>query len=174
VKFKLGNTDDLQKNVTTCKGQEIKLPAGDFNKIYLLAAATEDTSGKFIVNGTPVDLKVSNWKGFIGQHYDRQFDVDGFTVRNIKEPFLKHDNIAWFASHWHFGYPTRNEPYNYSYIFKYEISLSANTHTITLPDNAKIKVFAITAAKKFADDIKILQPLTDDFDGSKPYALRKE
>jgi len=173
VKFKMGSTDDLKKNVVTCKGQEIRLPAGDYNKVYILAAATEDTSGIFKVNGTPVKVSVANWKGFIGQHYDRQFDVDGYTVRNIKEPFLKHDNIAWFASHYHFGYPTRNEPYTYSYIFKYEISLPANTSSITLPDNAKIKIFALTAAKTATDDIQILQPLTDDFSDSKPYALRK-
>jgi len=169
----MGSTEDLKKNVVSCKGQEIRLPAGDYNKVYILAAATEDTSGIFKVNGTPVKVLVANWKGFMGQHYDRQFDVDGFTVRNIKEPFLKHDNIAWFASHYHFGYPTRNEPYTYSYIFKYEISLPANAGSITLPDNAKIKIFALTTAKKEGDDIQILQPLTDDFSDSKPYALRK-
>ena len=172
VKFKMGSTEDLQNNVVTCKGQEIRLPDGNYNKVYILAAATDDTSGIFKVNGTPVNLSIANWRGFIGQHYDRQFELDGFTVRSIIKPFLKHDDIAWFASHWHFGYPTRNEPYSYSYIFKYEINLPANTNSITLPENDHIKIFAITAAKKESDDIQILQPLTDDFRESKPYALR--
>lgn len=174
VNFKMGSTDDLQKNVVTCSGQEVKLPAGDFNKIYILASATEQTPGIFKINGAPFDITIANWRGFIGQHYDRQFDLDGFTVRSIKQPFLKEDNIAWFASHWHFGYPTRNEPYSYSYIFKYEITLPDHASSIILPDNAKIKIFAITAAKKVADDIQILDPLTDDFKDCKPYALRKE
>ena len=173
VNFKMGSTDDLEKNAVTCKGQEMKLPSGDFNKIYILASATEETSGIFKIKGSDVKLTIANWKGFIGQHYDRQFDIDGFTVRAIKEPFLKEDNIAWFASHWHFGYPTRNVPYDYSYIYKYEISLPAQAGSITLPDNAKIKIFAITAAKKESDDIQALQPLTDDFKNCKPYALRK-
>ncbi len=173
VKFKMGNTEDLKNNVVTCKGQEINLPAGEFNKAYILAAATEDVEGIFSVNGSLVKVQIANWRGFIGQYYDRQFDVDGFTVRSIKEPFLKHDNIAWFASHWHFGYPTRNEPYNYSYIFKYEITLPPHTKSVTLPDNAKIKIFAITAARNEADDIQVLHPLTDDFKESKPYSLRK-
>ncbi len=174
VTFKMGSTDDLQKNVVSCKGQEIKLPAGDFNKLYLLAAATEDVTGTFKVGGeSPVNLKIANWRGFIGQHYDRQFEIDGFTVKNIVEPYLKHDDIAWFASHWHFGYPTRNEPYNYSYMFKYEISIPANATSVTLPDNPKIKIFAMTAAHKMGDDIQLLQPLSDDFNDSKPYKLRK-
>ncbi len=174
VKFKMGSTDDLQNNVLTCKGQEIKLPVGDFNRVYILAAAIADTSGIFKVNGFPVKLAISNWKGFIGQHYDRQFELDGFTVRSIQEPFLKHDNIAWFASHWHFGYPTRNEPYNYSYIFKYEINLPAHTRSVTLPANDMIKIFAITAANNLKDDIHVLMPLSDDFKENTPFVLRTQ
>ncbi len=173
VKFKIGSTADLQKNVLTCKGQTIKLPVGNFNKVYILASATDETLGTFSVNGNPVKLKIPKWFGFIGQHYDRQFDLDGHTVLGVKEPFLKHDNIAWFASHHHFGYPSQNIPYSYSYIFKYEINLPEHTGEITLPDNDKIKIFAITAAKNTADDIQILQSLTDDFKENQPFVLRK-
>ncbi len=173
VKFKMGSTADLQKNAVTCKGQTIKIPSGNFNKVYILASATDETSGIFTVNGKPVNLTIPKWFGFFGQHYDRQFDLDGHTVLGVKEPFLKHDNIAWFASHYHFGYPSQNIPYTYAYIFKYEINLPQNTGEITLPDNDKIKIFAITAAKNTADDIQILQPLTDDFKENQPFVLRQ-
>jgi alpha-mannosidase len=172
VKFQMGSTADLQKNVVTCKGQTVTLPDGDFNKIYILAAATAESTGIFTVNGVPVNLSVGNWKGFIGQHYDRQFDLDGFSVLSVKAPYLKQDNIAWFTSHWHFGYPTRNEPYEYCYIFKYEINLPPNTTAITLPDNERIKIFAITTARNNADDAKLLQSLTDDFNTTSPFLLR--
>jgi alpha-mannosidase len=173
IKFKMGSTADLQKNVVTCKGQTIKLPAGAFNKIYILAAATDETSGTFQVNGKPVSLNVGKWYGFVGQHYARQFDLDGYTVIGVKEPFIKHDNIAWFASHYHFGYPSHNVPYSYSYIFKYEINLPQNTEEITLPDNDRIKIFAITIARTGADDIHILQSFSDDFMENEPFVLRK-
>ncbi len=78
----------------------------------------------------------------------------------------------WFASHHHFGYPSANVPYDYSYIFKYEIDLDKNTNKITLPDNSKIKIFAITVAKNNGDNIQSLQPLYDDFRENKPYSLR--
>ncbi len=173
IKFKLGSTVDLQKNAVTCKGQTVKIPSGDFNKLYILASATDATSGIFTVNGKPVNLNVAKWYGFIGQYYDRQFDLDGHTVLDVNPPFLHHDNIAWSASHYHFGYPSANVPYSYSYIFKYEIDLPKNTSEITLPNNDKIKIFALTAAKSNADDIKLLQPLSDNFSKDKPFVLRK-
>lgn len=173
IKFKLGSVADLQKNALTCKGQALKLPSGNYNKLYLLAAATDETTGTFMVNGRPININIAKWNGFIGQHYDRQFDLDGHTVLDVKAPFLKHDNIAWFASHYHFGYPTQNVPYTYSYLFKYEINLPANTTEITLPDNDRIKIFAVTVAEQKADDIRLLQPLFDDFQEDGPFVLRK-
>ena len=173
VLFKMGSRADLQKNAVTCKGQVVQLPAGNFNKIYLLAAATEDATGTFITSDQRQNLNIAGWCGFIGQHYDRQFDLDGYTVVGMNEPFLKHDNIAWFASHTHFGYPTRNEPYHYSYIFKYEIDAPSGTTSITLPENNKIKIFAISVAKKNSDNIRMLQSVSDDFNENEPFQLRK-
>ena len=172
IKFKLGSTVLLQKNAVTCSGQAIKLPAGNYNRIYLLAAATEETSGIFNINGKKVEIPVAKWFGFTGQHYVRQFELDGHTVRNVKEPFVKTDNIAWFASHYHFGYPTQNVPYTYSYMFKYDIDIPENTGEITLPQNDKIKIFAITVARNTADEIRLLQPLADDFKENGPFVLR--
>lgn len=173
IQFKLGSPADLQKNAVTCKGQTLKLPSGNYNKLYFLASATEETTGTFQVSGKPVNINIGKWIGFIGQHYDRQFDLDGHTVLDVKAPFLKNDNIAWFASHYHFGYPTQNVPYSYSYIYKYEIGLPSGATEITLPDNDRIKIFAVTVAKQKADDIHLLQPLSDDFQEDGPFVLRK-
>ena len=172
IRFKMGSTNDLQKNVITCSGQTIPLPEGNYNKLYILAAATDETNGTFTANGKEENLIIAKWIGFIGQHYSRQFDLDGSTVIGVKEPFLKHDDIAWFASHSHFGYPSRNLAYQYSYIFKYELNLPPGTKNIVLPDNNRIKIFAITEANTSEDDIRLLQPLNDDFTGNKPFVLR--
>ena len=172
IKFKMGSTKDLQKNVVTCNGQTISLPAGNYNKLYILAAATDETNGTFTVNGEEKNISIAKWTGFIGQHYDRKFDLDGSTVVSVKEPFLKHDDIVWFASHSHFGYPSRNMAYQYSYIFRYELNLPLGAKNIVLPKNDRIKIFAITEANIFEDNIKMLQSLSDDFSGNAPYVLR--
>ncbi len=173
IKFKLGSTENFKNNVVNCKGQDLELPSGDYNKIYILAAATEDTNGDFLVNENKTNLKIANWKGFIGSHYNRIFDKDGYTVLDVEDPYLNHDNIAWFATHHHFGYPSANVPYEYSYMFKYEIDIDGEADKITLPDNSKIKILAISVAKNSGDDIHFAQPLTDNFSINKPYVLRR-
>jgi alpha-mannosidase len=172
ITFKMGSRDDLQNNVVRCAGQEIELPEGDYNRLYILAAAYDDLSDDFIVDGKKVNIGIAKWHGYIGQHYDRQFEVDGYTVYDVKPPFVKDDNIAWFASHRHFAYPSANMPYEYSYIFKYEIDIEKGAKKIVLPDNSRIRVFAITLADDKGDKIEMLQPLHDDFSENPPYRLR--
>ena len=163
IHFKMGSRADQDKNAITCKGQTISLPKGSYNKVCFLASATEDTYGDFIINGKSQTLNIAKWNGFIGQHYDRQFELDGSTVLGINEPFLKHDNIAWFASHYHFGYPSRNIPYTYCYLFKYSLELPDNGGTIILPDNNKIKIFAISVVEDKSDAIELVSPQLPEF-----------
>ena len=91
-------------------------------------------------------------------------------VASITSAFTKRDNIAWFASHRH--KPEENDTYQYSYLFKYEITLPKGTSSITLPENSKIKIFAITVAKNVNEDVTPLQSLYDDFKDNKPVQLR--
>jgi len=173
IRFKMGSTEDEQSNALVCKGQTLKLPSSDYNKVYILAAATTETSGVFALNNKQEKLAVGAWTGFVGQYYNRVFDANGETVLDIKEPFVNQDNIAWFASHRHKGYPTANESYQYSYIFKYEMNLPANTASITLPNNNKIRIFAITVAKKATDNLQFARPLYDDFKDNGTFKIRK-
>lgn len=172
VLFEMGSKDDEKDNAVICKGQNITLPEGDFNAIYLLAAATDDTVGHFMINGKTVALPIQYWSGYIGQYYNRNFEQDEVTVKNINAPFIKKDNIAWFASHRHLAYPSENRAYEYSYIFRYKLDLPENVRTITLPNNKSIRIFAITAVKENASNIKSLQPLYDDFRYGRKIELR--
>ena len=172
IHFKMGMTRDEESNVVNCLGQTITIPSGNFNKIYILAAAAGDLQGEFLVGNQPVKLVVQNWTGFVGQFYNRRFAANNRDVVGMEAPFVKNSNIAWYASHLHQRYPTKNEAYKYSFIYKYELDLPKGATTITLPKNDKIKVFAITLAQRTGDDIQLLQPLTDDFKENKPYKLR--
>jgi alpha-mannosidase len=70
------------------------------------------------------------------------------------------------------AYPTKNDAYQYCYIYKYKINLRPGAKSITLPTNENIKIFAITVAKSKAGDAQPLQPLYDNFDDSKPFVLK--
>ncbi len=170
INFKIGNTADGAKNVVAATGQKINLPAGNFNKLYILAAATEDTKGDFKIGTQTVSLNVQRWTGIIGQHYNRKLYMNDQKVAEISPAYAKRDNIAWYASHRHS--PNANDAYQYSYLYKYEIALPKGVNSITLPDNEKIKIFAITVASKSNEDVTPLQPLYDDFKDNKHITLR--
>ena len=170
ITFKTGSTDDGAKNAVSAKGQKINLPAGDFNKVYILAAATEDTKGTLKVGSQTVNLSVQDWTGWIGQHYGRKLYFSDQKVSEIIPAYSKLDVIAWYASHRHSA--GANDAYQYSYLYKYEINLPKGTKSIVLPNNEKIKIFAITVANKTNEDVTPLQPLYDDFKENKPVELR--
>lgn len=170
IHFKTGSRADQANNAVGCKGQQIELPAGTFNRLYILAAAGNDTEGNFVVDGKTYPLQIQGWTGFVGQFYNRQFALDGVTVTAVDSPFSKQDNIAWFASHVHQAYPTMNLPYQYCYLYKYEIDIPAGAKTVTLPNNERIKIVAMTVAND-VEPAKPLQPLYDNFANSKPFVL---
>ena len=170
IRFVIGNKADGQMNMLAAKGQRINLPDGNFNKVYILAAASEDTQGDFKTANLTTNLKIQSWTGFVGQHYKRILYFNNLKVDSIVKAFTKRDNIAWYASHSHS--PNANEAYRYSYLYKYEIPLPKGAKTLTLPVNSKIKIFALTVAQNTNDNIVPLQLLYDDFKDIKPVKLR--
>ena len=171
VNFQMGSREDGQNNAVMCQGQEIALPQGNFSTLYILAAADSDTQANFVIGNQTYPLKIQQWEGFIGQWYARQFAMDEITVTDIHSPFAKRDNIAWFASHIHQKYPSKNEAYHYCYLYKYSLPIPAGATKLLLPDNKNIKILAITAAKGIRENVIPLQPLYDDFQNSKPAIL---
>jgi alpha-mannosidase len=69
VRFELAAARTGAPNAVTAKGQTLALPAGRFNRIYLLAAAAsaEDQQAVFCVGNRTADLKIESWTGWIGQ-----------------------------------------------------------------------------------------------------------
>ncbi|MCJ7450112.1 MAG: alpha-mannosidase [Bacteroidales bacterium] len=172
IHFRIGPSEDRQNNVMACRGQKIDLPGGNYNKLYLLASASDDFQAIFNLDDKPIKLSIQAGTGYVGQFYNRIFAIDKETVTSITSPFTKRDNIAWFASHRHIAYPSKNDAYQYCYICKYEIDLPTGTKSITFPANQNIKIFAATVAESVNDDVKMLQPLYDDFKDNKPFSLR--
>ncbi|MFZ4413478.1 MAG: alpha-mannosidase [Bacteroidales bacterium] len=172
IRFVIGNKTDGENNAISCNGQIINLPKGDFNKIYLLATATEDVKANFVVDGKTTNLSIQKWNGYIGQFYNRILSRDQNNVLEMEEPFSKTDNIAWFASHTHSNYPLKNEAYQYCYLYKYEISIPDGAKTITLPKNSKVIILGITVAKPSSESLKPSVPLYDNFKDNNKFKLR--
>ncbi|HEY6914617.1 MAG TPA: glycoside hydrolase family 38 C-terminal domain-containing protein, partial [Paludibacter sp.] len=174
IRFEMGSKVDEQRNAVSCNGQTIDLPAGKYSKLYLLATANHDISADFAVDGQTTKLAIQQWTGYVGQYYNRILSRDRNSVVEMEKPFVKTDNIAWFASHCHNEYPMKNEAYQYCYLYKYEIAIPVGAKTLTLPKETGIKVLAMTVAAPKADDLQPLQPLYDNFKGNPDFVLRAQ
>jgi hypothetical protein len=160
-----------QKNAVTCQGQKIKLPKGEFDCLYLLAAATEDTRDVFKVNGRKYEVAIQGFTGNIGQWdsrlvdgaYQEQSFFEGKPVSalHITPSFIKTDKVAWVGTHRHETINGAMEPYIYTYLYKYELALDSEADQLTLPTNEKIRIFAVTMAKNPNAATHIAQDLFD-------------
>ena len=178
IRFRLGDSDKGSLNALTCRGQTLALPHGQFNRLYVLAAADEDTEGKLQIGDKTFPVSVQKWTGFIGQYdnriWDRTFGKIDYVCKGhvvgLANGYIKRDDVAWFCSHRHT--PDKNDTYQFSYLYKYGFDLPADAKAITLPHNPKIRLFALTLAQNDNDAIRPAQSLYDDFSDRPAPTLR--
>jgi alpha-mannosidase len=166
VQFRLAPAKTGAPNAVVAKGQTIDLPAGRYNRVYVLAASADgDQKSTFEVGGRKVELNVQNWGGFIGQWDDRQWSSKDTSHDNygemtgIKPGYIKRASLAWYCSH-HHNSAGENVPYSYSYLFAYPIALPAGARSIRLPDNNKVRILALSVAAE-SPEVEPAQPLYD-------------
>ena len=142
------------RNALIPKGQTIALPEAAYNRLYILAASADgDQPATFKLGNTPIDLNIQNWGGFIGQWDDRTWSSkdtshdDYGEMLGITPGYIKRADLAWYCSH-HHNAAGENVPYRYSYLFAYPIEVPPGAKSITLPDNDKIRIFAISLAEE--------------------------
>jgi alpha-mannosidase len=176
IEFTIGPKTDGAKNTLTCRGQTIALPAGDFNHVYLLASAVGgDVQGTFDIDGRPQSRTIQNWTGYIGQWDNRLWQgvVPGLTyswnnkLSGLAPGFIKPATVAWFSSHRH-DPQNGNEYYRYAYLFKYGLDLPVGAKSLMLPNDDRIRIFAVTVAKDSHDDVTPSRPLYDTLEDHVP------
>lgn len=179
IRFNLASGGSGKSNAVVPHGQTITLPTGKFTRLYLLAASADgDQRATFRIGDNPVELMIQGWGGFIGQWDDRQWlskeiPIPAGTTPDPNDPrvdpyaeltgivpgFIKRAPLAWFASH-HHNADGVSEPYAYSYLFAYAIDLPGNAKTLTLPENDKIRIMAVTVSDENGQ-VRPAQPLYD-------------
>ncbi|PWT81414.1 MAG: alpha-mannosidase, partial [Acidobacteria bacterium] len=172
-------------NAIISRGQTIALPAGKYNRVYVLAAAVNgDQKGTFRVGNSATDLTIQEWTGFIGQWDDRIWRTTEETIQQrpgapappagtpprtrtnpygemvgLKPGFIKRADVAWFSS-LRRGVDGNNEPYAYSYLFAHALDIPPGARTLVLPENERIRILAITVA----DEPWIVRPVQPLYD----------
>ncbi|HZU24897.1 MAG TPA: glycoside hydrolase family 38 C-terminal domain-containing protein [Bryobacteraceae bacterium] len=178
VAFRLAPGNTGAPNAVVPKGQTITLPAGSWNRIYLLAAAAGgDQKAAFNVGGRTTELNIDDWGGFIGQWDDREWKGKDISVPagggqpahtehddyaemvGIRPGYIKRADVAWFSTH-HHNAAGANVAYSYSYLFAYPMDLPGGARTLRLPENANIRILAISVAEE-NPGVRPVQPLYD-------------
>lgn len=168
VTFTMGPTGDGQNNAVTAKGQTIQLPDSSVDRVYVLAASSEgDVDTAFDVAGKKHAVRIQSWDGYVGQFDNRLW---GGTVPELTfawhnplvglaPGFVKPAPVAWYCSHHH---TLKGDAYYlYSYLFAYEIAVPAGTKSITLPNDPRVKVFAVSAVSGGPKPVTPAAPLFD-------------
>jgi alpha-mannosidase len=142
VEFSIGGTGKKTRNIVQCSGQRIKIPAGNYSSLQILAIAaggSANESGIFSVDyyGGEKSSIIFSIRDWIAEFYALK---DDFTDWNapIKE------NIAYIFTHRHFS--TSDDTCRTTYLFKYNIDLNKSkiATALLLPKNDKIKILAMT------------------------------
>ncbi|HEX8499069.1 MAG TPA: glycoside hydrolase family 38 C-terminal domain-containing protein [Pyrinomonadaceae bacterium] len=169
-------------NALVPRGQTLKLPAGGFKRLYVLAASADgDRRAAFRAGGRAFELDVQHWGGFVGQWDNRHWKPGPFVpppganketaerlktrtnpyaeMTGITAGFIKRAPLAWYASHHHRA-DGASEPYAYSYLFAYALELPPGARTLTLPDDDKLRIMALTVSDEGAA-VRPARPLYD-------------
>ncbi|UCG33521.1 MAG: chitobiase/beta-hexosaminidase C-terminal domain-containing protein [Phycisphaerales bacterium] len=173
IPFELGPSAKGARNAVTCRGQAIELPEGEFDRVYLLAAAIGDeVRDVFRVGSAGVELTVPGFTGFVGQSGSlisiNEEEMTGplwpvtaagrspgpwsflpdrrrLPLERMTPPFIQRQPVAWAASH-HHTQAGRDEPYMFCYLHKLSLKMQPPAGSLTLPDNERIRILAVTVA----------------------------
>ena len=66
-------------------------------------------------------------------------------MTGLRPGFIKRADLAWFSSQRRAADGSA-EPYGYSYLFAYALDVPPGARTLTLPDNDRIRILAVTVA----------------------------
>lgn len=139
IYFTFGDKDDV--NGMSCKGQTLKLdPKAGYTKVYILAASKNgDKTVNFKVGKTSQTVNVCDYHQFLGQ-----WGHDGQTTG-----YMKDAEVAYIGTHRHSG--NGDDPYEFTYMFKYGIDVPKGATSISLPDDNDVVVFSATAVNETSE-----------------------
>lgn len=132
VTFRLGEPETY--NGLSCKNDTIEIPEG-YNRLYFLAAAasSDDQSLQIACGKHVSEFVVPSYTGFVGQ-----WGHEGHT-----SGYLKPAQIAYVGTHRHAS--SGDCPYEFTYMFKFGMDIPKDVHSIVLPKNENVVIFAATA-----------------------------
>jgi alpha-mannosidase len=156
IPFRLGPAEPGADNCVRCAGQEIELPSGDFDRLYLLATAASrrDVDALFTVGTDSQSLRLHSYTGPIGQR--RRIG----RVRRRGSDLMVRTPVAWVGTHRHDS-QVRDQPYVFCYLFRCVLRVGSDATSLLLPDDSRVRIFAATLVHLGSSEIRPAQDLYD-------------
>ncbi len=148
VDFLMGNKADRANNVVVSNGQNINLPSGNYNKVYLMAFSLNgDKEATFNVGDRTQTLSAQTVS--IADYHERvgQWDQAGPTLSH--GGYVKEDDVAYVATHHHEN--GADQIASEIYMFKYELDIPEGATLIQLPEDNDIVILSATAVNEAYD-----------------------
>ncbi len=142
-------TFSLSGNMARCEGQTISIPKS--RKLSILAAASGDVLATFKVGHLSQKLAIQSAYGMINKADSRIWEgtvPDASSnwpnkVAGISPGYMKPAPIAWYSDH--IRVDGVNKPYEFGYLFRYELQVPEGATSLTLPKDKRIVIAAISA-----------------------------
>ena len=167
VPFVVGPSSAGALNMVQCKGQEVELPWGSYNTLYLLATSTYwPTRTNCEVDGEPYTLLLPDYAEKIGQWNNRL--MNGVLVdkpEEIAAAWFNDRLVAWYGSHRH-NPRCENETYRFTYLFAVPLDIPAGAQKLILPTDSHVRVVAATLVDPPYGPARPAEPLYDQFHGT--------
>ena len=144
VRYVLGPAEGGRLNAVTARGQTVALPEGEWDAVYVLAAAAgDDVAAAFAVDGVEHGVTVHAASGFVGQA--ESLVVGGRVVASRAQApaYIKPGRVAWYATHLHDAVGA-NCAYEFGYVFAYRLPAG---RALTLPRDERVRVLAVSVAR---------------------------
>ena len=153
ITFKMPSSD-MPKNVLIPRGQEIDVPKG-VTKIYVIASSViGDRNVVFMADNKERPITVYAMREPVGK-----WDMQGLG----QTAEIKQGALAVEFSHLH--HPEGNLANQKAYFYLYEIDVRG-CKTLTLPEDNKVVILAMTGVKKFSNTYlatKLIDEVDDDY-----------
>ncbi len=135
-----------------CAGQTVRLPEGRWQRLWLLACAVGgDRRAAFAVDGHAHELTVGDWSQPLGYWRRRHWG-------RVRPGRIKRQTVVFYASHRH-DRRGADEPYRFCYLFRYALPLPPGARELRLPEEPRVRLFALTAARGGPGSAEAAAPL---------------
>ncbi len=162
ARFRTGPRGPGQANVVACRGQQLRLPRGQWQRLDLLVTAVGgDRDATFRIGERAFTVRVPDHAEPIAQ-WDSRLVAGGIETSpaRLTPAYLKEAEVAWIGTHRHDA-QGRNEAYAFTHVFRVSLALPKGARTLTLPEDDGVRLLGASLLRQDNGGVRPVTPLIE-------------